>query len=123
MQSRVHFSISFTLHSQVHFNINFMERKYCNGYVPSPKLKTEYKNQFWSTALQTFSFQQTDGERKKSRIIYPPTSPSAQKVCKNVSFGVSRMGLGSFVDINIFDMKYYFILFLHILHFFESLKS
>ena len=30
---------------------------------------------------------------------------------------VSRMGLGSFVDINNFVMKYYFIQFLHILHF------
>jgi len=41
------------------------------------------------------------------------------------SFGtrVSRMGLTSFVDINIFVMKYYFILFLLILHFFKSLKS
>ena len=33
------------------------------------------------------------------------------------------MGLGSFVDINIFVMIYYFIWFLHILHFFESLQS
>ena len=32
---------------------------------------------------------------------------------------VSRMGLGSFVDINIFVMIYYFIWFLHILHFFR----
>ena len=48
-----------------------MERRYCNGYVPSPKLKTGYGNQFWNTALQTFSLQQTDGERKKLRIIYP----------------------------------------------------
>jgi len=41
------------------------------------------------------------------------------------SFGtrVSRMGLGSFVDINIFVMKYYFILFLHILHFFLNLLN
>ena len=46
-----------------------------------------------------------------------------KKSVKMFPFGVSRMGLGSFVDINIFDMKYYFILFLHILHFFESLKS
>jgi len=30
---------------------------------------------------------------------------------------VLRMVLGSFVDINIFVMKYYFIQFLHILHF------
>jgi len=29
------------------------------------------------------------------------------------------MGLGSFVDINIFVMIYYFIWFLHILHFFR----
>jgi len=36
---------------------------------------------------------------------------------------VSQMGLGSFVDINIFVVKYYFIYFLHILHFFKSLKS
>ena len=35
----------------------------------------------------------------------------------------ARMGLGSFVDINIFVMKYYFIYFIHILHFFESFKS
>ena len=32
---------------------------------------------------------------------------------------VSRTGLGSFVDIIIFFMKYYFIQFLHILHFFQ----
>ena len=36
---------------------------------------------------------------------------------------VSRMGLGSFVDINIFIMKNYVIQFLHILHLFKSLKS
>ena len=36
---------------------------------------------------------------------------------------VLQMGLGSFVDINIFVVKYYFIYFLHILHFFKSLKS
>ena len=36
---------------------------------------------------------------------------------------VSRMGLGSFVDINIFVVKYYFIKFLHILHFLKFLKS
>ena len=37
---------------------------------------------------------------------------------------VSRMGLGSFVNINIFVMKYYFFFqFVYILHFFESLKS
>ena len=36
---------------------------------------------------------------------------------------VSRMGLGSFVNINIFVMKYYFIQFVYILYFFESLKS
>ena len=35
---------------------------------------------------------------------------------------VSQMGLGSFVDINIFVMKYYIIQFLHILLFFEPLK-
>ena len=29
------------------------------------------------------------------------------------------MGLGSFVDLNIFVLKYYFIWFLHILHFFR----
>ena len=34
---------------------------------------------------------------------------------------VSRMGLGSFVDINIFVMKYH-LKFLHILLYFESLK-
>ena len=41
------------------------------------------------------------------------------------SFGtrVSRMGLCSFVDINIFVIKNYFIYFLHIFHFFKSLKS
>ena len=41
------------------------------------------------------------------------------------SFGtrVSRIGFGSFVDINIFVMKYYFIQFLRILHFFKSLES
>ena len=33
------------------------------------------------------------------------------------------MGLGSFVDINLFVMKYYFIDFLHIFHFLEPLKS
>ena len=32
---------------------------------------------------------------------------------------VSRMGLGSFVDINISVMIYYFIWFLHILHFYR----
>ena len=37
------------------------------------------------SALQTFSLRQTDGELIKSRIIYPPTSPSAHKVGKNVS--------------------------------------
>ena len=31
--------------------------------------------------------------------------------------------MGSFMKINIFMMKYYFILFLPILHFFKSLKS
>ena len=36
---------------------------------------------------------------------------------------VSQMGLGSFVDFNIFVVKYYFIYFLHFLHFFKSLKS
>ena len=36
--------------------------------------------------LQTFSLRQTDGELIKSRIIYPPTSPSAHKVGKNVSY-------------------------------------
>ena len=36
---------------------------------------------------------------------------------------VSRMGLSSFVDINIFVGKYYFIKFLHILHFLKFLKS
>ena len=36
---------------------------------------------------------------------------------------VSRMGLGSFVDINIFVVKYHFIYFLHILHIFKSSKS
>ena len=34
---------------------------------------------------------------------------------------VSRMGLGSFVDIIIFEMKYYFFQFVYILIFFESL--
>ena len=32
---------------------------------------------------------------------------------------VSQMGLGSFVNINIFVMKYYFIQFAYILHFFR----
>ena len=36
---------------------------------------------------------------------------------------VSRMGLGIFVNISIFVMKYYFFQFVYILHFFESLKS
>ena len=36
---------------------------------------------------------------------------------------VSRMSLSSFVDINIFVLKYYVFQFLYILHFFESLKS
>ena len=36
---------------------------------------------------------------------------------------VSRMGLSSFVDINIFVVKYYFIYFLYNLHFLKSLKS
>ena len=31
-------------------------------------------------ALKTLSLRQTDGENKKSRIIYPTTSPSAHKV-------------------------------------------
>ena len=35
---------------------------------------------------------------------------------------VSRMGLGSFVNIIIFVMKYNFFPFVYILHFFESLK-
>ena len=33
------------------------------------------------------------------------------------------MGLGSFVNINIFVMKYYFTQFSYILHFFKSFKS
>ena len=33
------------------------------------------------------------------------------------------MGLGIFVNISIFVMKYYLFLFVYILHFFESLKS
>ena len=36
---------------------------------------------------------------------------------------VSRMSLSSFVDINIFVLKYYVFQFLYILHFVESLKS
>ena len=36
---------------------------------------------------------------------------------------VSRMGLGSSVNINIFVMTYYFFQFVYILHFLESLKS
>ena len=36
---------------------------------------------------------------------------------------VSRMGLGSFVNINIFVMKYYFFSFFIVSIFFESLKS
>ena len=36
--------------------------------------------------LQTFSLRQTNGEHMKSRIIYPPTSPLACKVGKNVSW-------------------------------------
>ena len=36
---------------------------------------------------------------------------------------VSQMGLGSFMNINIFVIKYYFFQFVYILHFFESLKS
>ena len=36
---------------------------------------------------------------------------------------VSQMGLGSFVNINIFVMKYYFFQFVYILIFFKSLKS
>ena len=48
-----------------------------------------------------------------------------QGIVMETSLGtrVSRMGLGSFVDINIFVVKYYFIKFLHILHFFKFLKS
>ena len=44
-----------------------------------------------------------------------------QGIVMETSLGtrVSRMGLGSFVDINIFVMKYYFTWFLHILHFFR----
>ena len=33
MYSRVHFSISFTLHSLVHFSTNYIKRRHCNGYV------------------------------------------------------------------------------------------
>jgi len=33
------------------------------------------------------------------------------------------MGLGSFMNINIFVIKYYFFHLIYILHFFESLKS
>ena len=33
------------------------------------------------------------------------------------------MGLGNFKNINIFVMKYYFIQFVYILNFFDSLKS
>ena len=36
---------------------------------------------------------------------------------------VSRIGLGSFVDINIFVMKYNYFYLLYVLHFFKSLKS
>jgi len=39
---------------------------------------------FYEASLQTFI--QTNGELIKSRIIYPPTSPSAHKVGKNVSW-------------------------------------
>jgi len=41
----------------------------------------------------------------------------------NFETQVSRMGLSSFVDINIFVVKYYFIFFLYNLHFLKSLKS
>ena len=37
--------------------------------------------------------------------------------------GLTDGRLGSYMDIHIFVMKYYFILFLHTLHFFKSLKS
>ena len=36
---------------------------------------------------------------------------------------VSRIDLGSLVNINIFVMKYYFFPFVYTVHFFESLKS
>ena len=36
---------------------------------------------------------------------------------------VSQMGCGSFVNINIFVLKYYFIRFIHILHFFPALLN
>ena len=36
---------------------------------------------------------------------------------------VSRMGLGSYVIINIFVMKYYIFQFVYILHFFKSLNQ
>ena len=44
----------------------------------SRKLKFEFLK---NSSLQTFSLRQTEGEH---RIIYPPTSPSAHKVGKNV---------------------------------------
>ena len=36
---------------------------------------------------------------------------------------VSQMGLGSFVNINVFVLKNHFFQFVYILNFFESLKS
>ena len=57
--------------------------------------------------------------------VYSWAQNLRQGIVMKTSFGTraSRMGLGSFVDINIFVLKYYFIWFLPILHFFKSLKS
>ena len=57
--------------------------------------------------------------------VYSWAQNLRQGIVMKTSFGTraSRMGLGSFVDINIFVLKYYFIWFLPILHFFESLQS
>ena len=61
------------------------------------------------------------------RLVFtlePRAQNLRQGIVLETSFGtlVSRMGLGSFVDINIFVMKYYFIPFLHIFHFLNLLN-
>ena len=75
------------------FSIDVYAGKIWSKYIPKSKFKTNS----WAQNLR-------------------------QGIIIKTSFGiwVSRMGLGSFVDFNIFVMKNYFILFLHILHFYIS---
>ena len=57
--------------------------------------------------------------------INPRAQNLGQGIVMKTSFKtrVLRMGIGSFVDTSIYVIKYFFIWFLHILHFVESLKS